>query len=316
MRSPAKNRDGQTPCTPPRPSVVPEPHPTLDWSPYPLIRPRELAGPFAVIGALGSVILMLPFASRPRDENLIAAALIALVTTGAAALVGAKLSRSAGDRWHLLAFDLVATTLALGATAGGVFGAITFFGGLYRGAMYGFLAALPFVPAFAVVLAAVRRGGRARVGTMMARAERRAVWSAAAAATSVLCGLCAGCKEDFTGVAVAVSLLALLALVAMFAFDVGAFRRASRVVRACEARPLLAAAEGLDAPVAFDLGLGDDRRGVITAPSYRVRAAVSGVMRGDPRATMRALGAELAWSGASLAFTAGVVAALFHAGAR
>ncbi|KYG06121.1 hypothetical protein BE21_36725, partial [Sorangium cellulosum] len=75
---------------------------------------------------------------------------------------------------------IVVAGVVNGMTVGLVLGPV----GMLVGAPFGAVFSLPFVPALAVVLLAANRVGRARAGSVVAQADRRAVWSATAAVTA------------------------------------------------------------------------------------------------------------------------------------
>jgi hypothetical protein len=288
-----------------------------DWLPAPTLRPRELAASFALLGAVGSYLLVDGLNFGLRVEEVIAAALVAVVTCGASGIVGAKIARTTGGPFHLVFVDLVVTTAITSVLAGGVFGTLCFFGGFFRGAIYGLFVAVPFLPAFTAVLVAGHRAGRARQGTLVADAEHRGIWRATALVSSVATGLFELHERRWwnEAPAAAPALLALLAALALLALDVRAWLRASRFTSALAAsgkRPLPADADGIDAPIAFDFGLGDERHGRVTAPSYRTANAIGDVVLGDPGLARAALRAEVARSAGTLSVALGVAIALLR----
>jgi hypothetical protein len=123
------------------------------------------------------------------------------------------------------------------------------------------------------------------------------------------------CDEDQSPARIP-ALVALLAAGALLALDVRAFREAARVDRALAAAgagPLPAGLESADAAIAYDFGLGDDRRARIAPPSYRARPAIGEVVLGDPGLAAAALRADVARSAITMSIALGIAAAVLHA---
>jgi hypothetical protein len=247
---------------------------------------------------------------------------LATVTPIAAVVLGLALAPAL--RWPGWKAALVscAGVLSTGLIAGALIGVLTWSRyGLADGAATGFCCATAFLPAFGAILAAARRVGRAREGSLLHASDRRAVWLPAA--TAVALGTLAAIPE-WTAFPIAfrpslelsraLGLLALAAIAALLIGDIAGLARARRAahdlrtMRACDP-------ESPDLPWAgdrLDLGLGD-RAAVHVIPAngpYRELDRVIKVIRGDARAASHALGWSVARGAIALAVASTVVIAL------
>lgn len=274
----------------------------------------HLALPFAITGAaagwLSAGIVQHPIVHAASSEHR-------LMTAGLAAGLGAVAGwlirrwcvrkqyaweegpldpneRLASDSWLRHAPVL----LTAGAVAGGFHAAVSRLCDVEIGILGGVLFTLPFVPVCAAVLAAARRAQRARLGSLVAGSDRRAVWQILAIALLV-CSL--GALPDWPAphtepvdarVVTSWVLVAVIPFLAVaLAADLLASRRARRAVApGLTPRDLVHSLEEDDAVVRTDLGLGDAvhaqvaRQGAV----YRARERLLGLVQGDPE---RALGA-------------------------
>lgn len=150
------------------------------------ISPRMpgLALPFAIVAATAALfaVFAFPIVCPPVREmtSLFAAGFGAIV----GAIVGATLRRWRRLHDPLLARDgfvlrVSAVVLPAGVVVGGVVGAATWgdVGAALAGALGGLLAAIAFLPSCLVVVAAAQRAARARLGSLIANADRRTAWS-------------------------------------------------------------------------------------------------------------------------------------------
>jgi hypothetical protein len=249
----------------------------------------------------------------------------ALVGALVAATLGAVLTRWVSTRGALgerpLTLRLLGLLVALAGvvtgTAVGGLEAGTGWGAL-SGAVNGGLSAIAFVPVCALVVAATRRADRARQGSIVASADRRAVWSilAMALAVTTLAAALDVPPSHYqkmvvlprAGVIMAVS--AGLAILAAFVADALALARVGRLGRSdLEERD---PAEVRDAAVvpSVDLGLGDDVRAELgrAANAYRSRARPVALLLGSLAEARSALGRALLRGAIGLAITGAVLA--------
>ncbi len=193
-------------------------------------------------------------------------------------------------------------------------------------ALGGGLCAVPFVPVLAAVLHFARRAQRARMGSLVAGSDRRAVWGVLAATLLLasLEGLLDNCLHDVTALegsgvvwALVAACSALVALV--FAADLAAFRRARRaLLPGLSLRESASLATEDDAVARLDLGIGDDVQARVRhdgAP-YRTRERLLGLVTGDARLALSALRGALLRGAGSLAVVGVVVAAHVAAGSE
>lgn len=282
--------------------------------------------PFTAIGLaagwLVADLLAHPAVHRLPLDRRGPAALAAGVVGG---LLGIALGRLAGPDtaraapWRTrLRFGGV--TLAVGAGAG--LAAVP----SPSGALAGALAALAFLPVCAAVLAAARRAARARLGSIIAGADRRAIWvilAATLAATTVVAALDwpAASAGDAAPPHVALGLAAGAGalIAALAAVDVLAL---FRVARARASEPTLAPRPA-DEPALvdtrvpqLDMGLGGRVRARLSrnAAAYRYQARVVGLVVGSHARARTALVHALTRSAFALAIV-GASLAVHHVAA-
>lgn len=265
----------------------------------------RLAPPFAIVGSaagwLSAGALANPMV-RELDPSL--KPMVAAIAGVLGAIVGALLrwwcagrrygyqlvppcpdTRLPSDaNWRHAAAMISAGTLT-GTLVGANFGSDQ---GL-RGAFAGTVCALVFLPIGFAVLSASRRAQRARLGSIMASSDRRAVWGILAASLGVATFEAA---PDWAGygdppVAAAFMLFASCVVVTGIAIlDGRAYRALASVVRDLEAR-----AEPVDASEKIDLGVGDDLAARLersTSP-YRGSDRAIALVHGDARLATEAL---------------------------
>ena len=263
------------------------------------LRFPHLAGPFAIAGGVAGwlsagmlssqSILLLPRSMQP------ATAFWAAVVAAIAGVIVRRLcvgrhyrydldapdpnARPATDR----AFHHVAAVLATGTVTGALIGGWFALDRVPIGAGGGLLCATASVPVVLAVVAAARRAQRARLGTLVASSDRRAVWGilATALAPTTLEAL-----PDWWSVpplgAVAIALGACGVVAVVLADDARAFRRAHAILEGLQAHDDSTPAPDEVAPI--DLGLGDDLGAHLAraGTAYRDRARAIDLVRGDP----------------------------------
>jgi hypothetical protein len=191
-----------------------------------------------------------------------------------AAAVGRSLTRRFGERASWAAppsatwVQLVIAVSLGGAFTGAAVGGVTWLTsrGLLFGAAAGLLCAMPFLPVCGLVVAAARRAARARLGSIVAGSDRRAMWAIMMAALAVVTLLAlpgwialgnsfARAPHVARAMAVGAGLIATALLVA----DGIALRRVARVgVAGMELREAGADADRDDPAPELDFGLGEE----------------------------------------------------------
>jgi hypothetical protein len=186
------------------------------------------------------------------------------------------------------------------------------------GAFFGALASLAFVPVCALVHAAAIRAERARHGSIVASADRRAVWSILATALSVttLAGTIdvpASRSRDAVplprvgfGIGAAVWLIVGAVIVA----DVIALYRVSRLGRGRLEERDPSEAHDAEAVPALDLGLGDEVRARmgLASNAYRSRARPVALLLGSLAEARAALGRAILRGALGLVIASAVLA--------
>jgi hypothetical protein len=208
-------------------------------------------------------------------------------------------------RWpsHARALFMAAgAVLSAGLVAGGLVGVLAWSHyGIGEGAASGFWCGAAFLPGMLAILAATRRVGRARAGSLVDRADRRAVWLAVF--TTIALGTLAALPDwqifPFMPFHPSVEgsrnlgYAALAMIMALLLGDVVDLLRAWRAsvhlaaMRSCAPDdPAL-----IWSPRKLDLGLGEAAAAsVLAGPGlYRDRDRITHVVRGDARAARRAL---------------------------
>lgn len=262
-----------------------------------------LVVPYTVIGAAGGWMAADFFrvgALAAMDDGLRTS--LAVVTPICALLVGVLVGPMV--RWPGRFKSFVGAAIAVlsaGLVGGGLIGVLRWSrNGLGEGAATGFICALAFLPAFTLVLAAARRVGRARPGSLVDRADRRAVWLAVA--TSVALGTLAALPDwnvfpmgvrPSLEVSRWLGLAALTAIAALCVNDAAALVRAILTFRQVDTmRPTSPDDPRIAwSPRRLDLGLGDSTLAAVlsAAVAYRDHDRILSVVRGDPHAARRAL---------------------------
>jgi hypothetical protein len=285
----------------------------------------SLSLPFALVGAaagwLCAGVLGNPmFGPYPAGNPHIAV----VVTVVVGALVGAFVTRrcsTAAESWASTGatrLTLVLAVMLAGAVSGALVGGLTWWTG--RGAFAGVFAglgcALGFLPVCALVLASARRAERARLGSLVAGSDRRAVWSMLASTVAVTTLLA---LPDWPAVADGAHgspevawAIALCACVTNAAIAVAEWR-ASRRIDACagsvtEPRDSEDAASDADVP-RVDLGLGEGVLATVmrAASAYRDRDRTVELLLGDPATARAAVKRALARAAAGAALASVVL---------
>jgi hypothetical protein len=273
-------------------------------------------------GWLSDGLLANPLVSAvPRRSQGATAVVAALV----AASLGALLSRLSSSRGALGEKPLTLRTLALlvvlaglvtGAVVGGLEAGTGW--GLLSGAGNGGISALAFVPVCAVVVAAARRSERARRGSIVAAADRRAVWgilATALALTTLAAALDVPPSHYHTMIlfprgGVVMAVMAGLVVTFVLVADLYARVRVGRLGRAGLEQRDEAESRDADQVPSIDLGLGDDVRARMgrAASAYRGRARPVALVLGSLAGARSALGAAILRGVAGLAVVGAVLA--------
>jgi hypothetical protein len=298
----------------------------------------HLALPFAIVGAAGgwlsAGLVATPLLQRAERNQGTAAVLSA----GLAALMGVVIRSWCLGRPEAFRFDTpepepepdrarsdvwwrhAAAVLAAGTLSGvGVAVVCRAYGGAKMGAAGGLACALAFVPVCLAVIAAARRAQRARLGSLVAGSDRRAVWGILATALAVATLEAA---PDWPAAAAGISpapwaatgMLGAAALViaAVLAVDLRARRRAREALREGLVPQDAREVEAADTRIPrLDLGLGDDIGAQIarTSAAYRGRDRTVALVRGDADQALATLGRAARRGALGLAVVGGVALA-------
>lgn len=275
----------------------------------------SLALPFAITGSaagwLSAGLLQQPLRYVPNGRFRVLAALIGL-TLGA--LTGALLrrycvgkrytwqldapdpeARPSSDTWGAHAFTILAAGAIAGALVMGLWGEAD---RAALSALVGLACTIPFLPICAAVLSAARRAQRGRLGSLVASADRRAVWGILA--ITLLFASLEGVvdwitpRSDWSGPEPLLALLAalFLTLAAVTIADFRAYRRARLAITTSLVRHEEDdRAVEVEAAPRLDLGLGNEvhaqlQRGVA---AYRGRDRALALVQGDPERALAAL---------------------------
>jgi hypothetical protein len=272
--------------------------------------------PFALVGAAaGYLSIELLSTPRlhfvPRDEQPAAV----ITATVVCALVGLIARKMCTGRKYAYEMDVDASARApsdldgvhalLILTAGTIVGAIVgatcgWSDATATGALNGFLCSIVFLPVAFVVLRSARAAQRARLGTLVARADHRAVWSvlATALALTTLEALPDWLARRDGSVAFALASACGGVVLAVLLFDGRASGRARQTL-ADLAAPTPFSDE---APQVIDLGLGEDvgARVAHGVSAYRDRDRTLALVRGDASEVRTAMKRAIARGRASL----------------
>lgn len=295
----------------------------------------NLALPFAILGASAGWISA-GFLANPLVAQAFPARsdLAALCAAGAGAAAGLVVRKMCVGRRYAYEIETpdpearprtdaflahVGVVLAAGASAGAIVAALHKpYGGPAWGLLSGSLAAAAFVPIFLVVLAAARRAQRARLGSMVAGSDRRAVWAILA---TTLALATAGALPEWPAAGAqnsaqpwpALLMLAGAALVvgAALLLDRRALRGAEAALQGAAPQP----ADEMDAVTPgvphLDLGLGDGlaARLARSAAAYRGRDRALALVQGSPDLARAALRRAVLRGTVSLALIAAMACA-------
>lgn len=283
----------------------------------------RLEAPFALVGAAGGFLSVELLSNDrinvvPRNVQPVAVVAGAII----AALVGAIARKLCVGGRYAYELDAPAATaratadrdvvhaiviLVAGAFVGAIVGAACNCSyAVPLGSIGGFTCAIVSVPVVIAVLRSARAAQRARLGTLVARADRRAVWSilATALALTTLEAAPDWAQRD-EWIAVAIASVCAAVVVASLVWD----ERASRNVRATLADLSAASPCSDEAPDVIDLGLGDElgARVARSASAYRHRDRTLALVRGDAAEVRRAMSRALVRGRASIALVSAVI---------
>jgi hypothetical protein len=285
----------------------------------------EIALPFAVVGAaagwLSADLLANPVVMDAGCNRGLAAASAAAVT----AAVGRSLTRRFGvstmwaaDRsatWVPLVGSISLAGVITGATVGG----LTWLSGsgVFEGAACGLLCAIPALPVCALVVAAARRAARARLGSIVAGSDRRAMWSITMTALAVVTLIALPdwitLGDVFAGAphaAPAIALGACLVTLALLIADGFARRRVARAdVAGMDLRDPGADADHDDPAPDLDFGLGDEvlARVARGGAAYRTRERAAALILGSLDQARAAIRQAMTRGAVGLAITCAVL---------
>lgn len=232
-------------------------------------------------------------------------------------LVGAVLRRELvlGGGFRGGAIVVVVAGALTGAAVGGV---VPYSEG--QGVWLGALCGLAFVPIALLVMAAAQRARRARLGSIVAAADRRAIWvtlgtTLVVASLVALPEWSARAQREYGGpwVTMAMAWLVTMAMGALAWLDWRAWRQVGALRQ--QAQGMSSVDRGvireIDPSCEVDLGLGETARASLRGGSaYRDRLVASAVVVGDPDETQSAMRRALRRD--ALALAVGVVASVAH----
>jgi hypothetical protein len=208
----------------------------------------------------------------------------------AAASVGLILSIKSVERSRWLSlFAGLASLLAAGALIGAVVGSnrTTY----ADAALLGAVTSLAFAPAVVLITWLARIAGRARPGSLLDGADRRAPW--AATAVFIAAGRIANSRDliptqftspfELRATSMAIGLLACVVLVVILAFDLVSLKRARAALFAESEMTPRDPFEGLPCDDVIDVGIGnEEHEEVFGGPAYRSVAKPLRVLKGSP----------------------------------
>lgn len=274
----------------------------------------SLALPFAIVGGaagwLSAGLLRNPLIGY-RTSPPVAAAVATLVAVLAGAVikrlcVGRRYQYELGepnpdfrpttDRWPLHALVVILGGAIAGAITAALCEDIRYVHGF---AASGAGCSLVFLPVCLAVIAAARRAQRARLGSLVAASDRRAVWGILAMTLAATTLEALPDWPAFADGEAPAPILALAAVIAACAVTLGVLRADRRAIAAAQdaVQPGMRVRDPetqgeLDPGVdRLDLGLGDMliERVARGAAAYRDRARTLALVQGDPQHAMRAL---------------------------
>jgi hypothetical protein len=284
-------------------------------------RMPTLALPFAVVGAAAGW-LSVDFLDNPLFgfTPSHAEGLGAVCTSVIAGAVGRSLTRCCAPReeWErpgAMWLQVGCAVLGGGALSGFLVGGLGFenLEGALKGMVAGMGAGAAFLPVCVLVVTAARRAARARLGSLVADADRRELWALMAMALAVTTAVS---LPDWLvwETPVAPGMIAGVALggvVALLVFDVGARLRLCReaaTTAAMEVRHGEVALPG-DPEPEIDFGLGDEVRArVVRGAAYRGMDRTAALVVGSPARAASAVGRAIAKKALAVAVTGAVVA--------
>ncbi len=285
----------------------------------------SLIVPFAIVGlaagwlsgraANGPLFRLVVVDSVPER-----AAICCAITGG---IVGAMLQRQCRQelrptlaRSRLCGLPMPLLLSIAGAVSAMLIGSQITYSRSYESAAMGVLFSLAFMPVCAFVLTATKRAARARHGSIVASADRRAVWSVLATTLgfTTLMALPEWSSQlflQYSGapwVAIAIAGVTAAIVLLGFALDLAAWWRLGRRLheaRSMEERPPEELDNHQQLP-SFDLGLGEDLRAKVAHSSDYRRAAtrVTALLRGNETRARRAIRSTLARSAISALLSA------------
>lgn len=274
----------------------------------------SLAVPFAIVGGVAGW-LSASLIKNPLIGYRVSPGLTAIAATGVAVIVGLVIKKlCVGRRYDYEigepdpdlrpASDRGAIHAAVVVVGGALTGAITALVGedvryVHGYALSGAVCSLAFVPVCLAVIAAARRAQRARLGSIVAGADRRAVWGILALALAVTTLEALPQWPAFADIDAPPPIAAVLAVMGAAAVTIGVLRADRRAMADAEqaigpgltAREEPAPEEIDPSATRVDLGLGDalHERLARGAAAYRDRGRTIALVQGSPGDAILAL---------------------------
>jgi len=265
------------------------------FAPQRLRRAVHLALPLGLIGFAGSWFVCdyyrLGFAGAEQSAR----GILTFTIPFAGAFVGLVLSSRpvARRRWATV-LALVLCTLLAGGVVGSAVGGTLWRRPMSVGAFWsGVETSLAFLPFIAVITLLARTAGRARPGSIVDDADRRAPWTVIASGVAIGRLVTAGApygsfnsidaSDQLHSVCSALALLACVALTVIAIFDLVGLRQAQRAWSALLNMTERDPNEGLPCDNTEDMGLGDmEHEELFGGPAYRTAPRPLYVVRGSP----------------------------------
>jgi hypothetical protein len=280
----------------------------------------HLSLPFGLLGLVGAWLIADYFRFDIADSDGVARGTLTLLVPSAGALLGLVLSARSvvRHRWATWAIA-VCGTLCLGAIIGQAsspFGLSHLDGDAFAA---GAGTSLAFLPVVVTMTSLARRVGRARAGSLLDEADRRAPWIVVATGVAIghvlVSSGAAGTiyRTHSYEVSVGLGQLSVAALAVMFGLDLWGAAAAVRALRGYRNLRRRGAGAETTCDDVVDLGIGDDENVELAASgsAYRTNERPARIVRGSPAESLAAL-RRTAWRSGACCTVALVALATAH----
>jgi hypothetical protein len=260
----------------------------------------QLALPFGFLGLVAAFYISDFWClAQTGDETTVRGILVCVIPLVASALGFALSLRSLARSRASTAAVLVLATLIAGLSIGGLAGSVFQRGPSVGGSVeMGLLTSIGILPLVAGMSILARRVGRARVGSLLDEADRRAPWvvvlacAAAGRVALVLNGSVLPNRPPLpNSVSLGIAWLALVVSIAALLCDLVGYARVARARRRISGMIPRDPSTALPCSDVVDLGLGaEEHEELIGGPAYRSVALPLAVVKGAPDLAAAALG--------------------------